>query len=85
MDCSLPHSSVDGIFQAGILSRLPFPPPRHLSNSGNQLMCFQPVFLVSPAQTGFFTTEPPGKPMSKVERDKLMENIKKQEEMYRKC
>ena len=72
MDCSLPHSSVDGIFQAGILSRLPFPPPRDLSNLG-----IKSVSLVSPALTGFFTTEPAGKPMSKVERNELMEHRKK--------
>ena len=41
-------------------SGLPFPPPGYLSNSGIELMS-----LASPALAiGFFTTEPPGKPLS---------------------
>ena len=34
MDCSLPGSSVHGILQARILSRLPCPPPGDLPNPG---------------------------------------------------
>ena len=34
MDCRLPGSSVHGIFQAGILSGLLFPPPGDLPNPG---------------------------------------------------
>jgi len=34
MDCSLPGSSVHGILQARILSRLPFPSPGDLSHPG---------------------------------------------------
>ena len=34
MDCRPPGSSVHGIFQAGILSGLPFPPPGDLPNPG---------------------------------------------------
>ena len=53
MDCSLPGSSVHGIFQARILE-WPFPSPGDLLNPGIKPM--------SPALAGgFFTTEPPGK------------------------
>ena len=38
MDCSLPGSSVHGIFQARILDWLPFPSPGDLPNSGVQSM-----------------------------------------------
>ena len=52
MDCSLPGSSVHGIFQAGILEWVAMPPPGHLPDPG-----IQPVSLGSPALTGgFFTT-----------------------------
>ena len=34
MDCSLPGFSVHGIFQARVLSRLPFPSPGNLPNPG---------------------------------------------------
>ena len=34
MDCSLPGSSVHGIFQARLWNGLPFPPPRDLPNPG---------------------------------------------------
>ncbi|MES7570314.1 hypothetical protein U6W33_12180, partial [Cutibacterium acnes] len=40
----------------------PFPSPGDLSDPG-----IEPVFLASPALAGrFFTTEPPGKPISKL-------------------
>ena len=55
MNCSLPGSSIHGIFQARILEWLPFPPPGDLPNSG--------IKPRSPALAGrFFTTELPGKP-----------------------
>ena len=67
MVCSLPGSSVHGIFQARVLewgaiafskeywSRLLFPSPGDLPNPGIKPM--------SPTLAGrFFTTEPPGKP-----------------------
>ena len=58
MNCSLPVSSVPGIFQAVILERVPFPPPGDLPDPGIALS-----FLLSPELTGrFFVTEPPGKP-----------------------
>ena len=58
VECSPPDSSVHGIFQAGVLEELPFPPPWDLPNAG-----IKPVSLTSPALAGgFFTTEPPGKP-----------------------
>ena len=57
MDCSLPGSSVCGIFQARILwYGLPLPTPWNLPNPG-----IEPVSLASHALAGgFFTTEPPG-------------------------
>ena len=51
-DCSLPDSSIPGIFQARILEWLPFPLPGDLPDPG-----IEPVSLVSPALAGgFFTT-----------------------------
>ena len=56
MECSLPDSSVHGIFQTW--SGLPFPSPGDLPDPGTE-----PVSLLSPTLAGgFFTTEPPGKP-----------------------
>ena len=58
MDCSLPGSSVHGIFQTRILEWLPFPSPGDLSDPE-----IKPSFFASPALVGrIFTTEPPGKP-----------------------
>ena len=58
IDCSPPGSSVHGILQARIQSRLPFPPPGDLSGPG-----IEPASPMSPALAGgFFTTVPPGKP-----------------------
>ena len=70
MDCSLPGSSVHGIFQARVLewgaiafskeywSGLPFPSPEDLSDPGIELKS-----SASPALAGrFFTTELFGKP-----------------------
>ena len=52
MDCSLPGSSVHGIFQEEYWSGLPFPPLKNLPNPG-----IKPTSLVSPALAGgFFTT-----------------------------
>ena len=55
MDCSLPSSSVHGIFQAKILewiAILPFPTPGDLPNQG-----IEPESLAFPALAGrFFTT-----------------------------
>ena len=44
MDCSLPGSSVHGIFQARIMEGLPFPPPGNLPDPG-----IKPMSPVSPA------------------------------------
>ena len=58
MDCSLPSSSVHGIFQARHWRGLPFSPLGDLPYPGIYL-----TSLVSPALAGrFFTTVPPGKP-----------------------
>ena len=58
MDCSPPGSSVHKIFQARILSGLPFPAAGDLPDPG--------IEPSTPAlASGFFTTEPPGKPMIK--------------------
>ena len=55
MDCSLPDSSVCGIFQQEYWSGLPFLSPVDLPNPG-----IQSESLASPALAGrFFTTEPP--------------------------
>ena len=52
VDCSLPGSSVNGIFQARIWNGLPFLPPRDFPNTGIET---QP--LISPEWAwGFFTT-----------------------------
>ena len=52
MDCSLPGSSVHGIFQAGILEWVVIPFSRDLPDPG-----IEPWFLMSPALAGeFFTT-----------------------------
>ena len=55
MGCRLPGSPRCGIFQAGVLEWLPFPPPKDLPNPG-----LEPAY---PALAGrFFTEVPPGKP-----------------------
>ena len=66
MDCSLPGSSVDGIFQARIdWSGLPFPTAGDLPNPG--------IKPESPALAGrFFTTVPPAEPVRAVLTVKLM-------------
>ena len=60
MDCSPPSSSVYiGFSRQEYWSGLPFPTPRNLPDPG-----IKPASLASPALTGgFFTTEPPGKPV----------------------
>ena len=58
MDCSLPSSSVHGIFQARVLEWVAIPSPGDLPNPG-----IKPMSLASPVLAdGFFTAEPPGKP-----------------------
>ena len=58
MDCSLPGSSVHGIFQATIQEWVAIPTPGDLSNPG-----IEPMYLVSPALSGrLFTIAPSGKP-----------------------
>ena len=59
MDCSLPGSSVHGIFQARILEWVAISSPKESSPTR-----VEPGSLVSPALVGrFFTTELPGKPL----------------------
>ena len=56
MDCSLPGSSIHGIFQARVLEWVPFSFPGDLLDLG-----IEPVSLVSPTLAGgLFTTVPPG-------------------------
>ena len=58
MDCSLPGSSVHGLFQETILDWVPFPPLEDLLGPG-----IRPELPESPALViKFYTTEPPGKP-----------------------
>ena len=58
-DCSPPGSSVQGIFSQEYWSWLSFPTPGDLPDPG-----IKPACPVSPALAGgFFTTEPPGKPL----------------------
>ena len=55
MGCSLPDSSVRGIFQQEYCSGLPFPSLEDLPDPG-----IKPTFPVSPALAGrFFITEAP--------------------------
>ena len=64
MDYNLPGFSVYGIFQARIAEWLSFPPPGDLPDLG-----IEPTSPASPALAGrFFTTEPPGKLSSKMQR-----------------
>ena len=59
MDCSPPGSLPMEFSRQEYWSRLPFPTPGDLSNPG-----IKPEDPVAPAEAGgFFTTEPPGKPM----------------------
>ena len=63
MDCSPPHSSVRGFSQAKYWSRLPYPSPEDLPDSG--------IKPYSPALAGgFFTTESPEKPHTGKKRRK---------------
>ena len=64
MDCSLPGSSIHGIFQAGVLEwgavvfSMRFPTPGDFPKLG-----IEPMSLASPALAGgFITTVPPRKP-----------------------
>ena len=64
LDCSFPSSSVNGtffFFRQEYWSRLPFPPPQDLPDSG-----IKPMSLASAALSGrFFTTKLPGKPQER--------------------
>ena len=53
MDCSLPSSSVNGIFQARILEWVAFSPPGDIPDPG--------IKPASPALAGGFLNELPGK------------------------
>ena len=60
MNCSPSGSSIYlGFSSQEYWSGLPFPPPGDLPNPGIQRKCAASPALVD----GFFTTEPPGKPM----------------------
>ena len=59
VDYSLPGSSVYGVFQARIWTRLTFPTPGNLPDPG-----IEPCDSVSPALASrLFTTGPPEKPL----------------------
>ena len=60
MDCSPPGSSVHEIFQQEYWGGFPCPPTGDLPDPG-----IKPASPASPALAGgFFTAEPPGKPLS---------------------
>ena len=59
IDCSLPGSSVHGIFQSRILERVAMPSSR----GSSQPRDWTPVSCGSCIAGSFFTTEPLGKPM----------------------
>ena len=63
MDCSLPGSFVHGILQAKYWSGLPCPPPGDLPMEDLPMEDLTLVYCGSCAAGGFFTTEPPGKPL----------------------
>ena len=58
VDCSPPGSSVHGIIQARILEWVAIPLPEDLPNPG--------IEPSSALASGFFTTEPPGKPQEEM-------------------
>jgi len=65
MNYSPPGSSIHGIFQARILEWVAIPLPGDFPNPG--------IKFKSPALAGrFFTTEPPGKPLSYAGRKMLL-------------
>ena len=67
MDCSLSGSSVHGIFQARILTGLPFPSPRDLPDPG--------IEPRSPAlQADTLPSKPPGKSTMGVNRAPVYDN-----------
>ena len=66
MDCSPPGSSVHGIFQARILEWVLFPPPGVLPDPGIEPKSPESTALAG----GFFTIEPPGKPLNRVESER---------------
>ena len=58
IDCSLPDSSVHGIFQARILEQVAIPPAGNLPNPG-----IEPASSEASVLAGrFFTIKPPRKP-----------------------
>ena len=65
MDCSLPGSSVHGIFRQEYWSGMPFPSAGHLPNPGMEPR--------SPTlQADSLSSEPPGKPKSERESHSIM-------------
>ena len=69
MGCSLPGSSVHGIFQARILEWAVI----SYSRASSQHTEIEPASLTSPVLAGgYFTTEPPGKPFSNLLECKIL-------------
>ena len=60
MDCCPPGSSIHGISQGRILEGSPFPLQGNLPDPG--IECRTPALQAFWSPSGFFTTEPPGKP-----------------------
>jgi len=64
MDCGLPGSLSMEFPRQEYWSRLPFPSPGNLPNPGTEPMSPSPTLqVVSCIAIGFFTAEPPAKPM----------------------
>ena len=75
MDCSLPGSSVHGIFRQEYWSGMPFPSPGHLPNPGMEPR--------SPTlQVDSLPAEPPGKPKSERESHSIMSDSLRHHGLY---
>ena len=75
MDCSLPGSSIHGIFQARYWSGVPLPSPGDLPDPG--------IEPRSPAlQADALPSEPPGKPIMAEEELKSLLKVKEESEKF---
>ena len=68
MDCSLPGSSIHGIFQARVLSGLPFPPPMNESEKWSRSVAQSCPTLGDPTDSS-----PPGFPIPGIVQARTLE------------